>query len=158
MSTSELLYCMKVTRPAGRATSVCPHKFLSASGGRTGIISNTATGTGVLWWEKGKDVFLMWMARNRSEFHRAFINVHCCCFHSVFPVHVHKVVFCCDLWLTYTCSYITPVDNFGTIVGENPDCLLLSGTVVGENPDHVCWARMLGRLGCHFGQFQCHKG
>ncbi len=32
-----------------------------------------------------------------------------------------------------------PVDNFGTIVGENPDCLLLSGTVVGENPDHVCW-------------------
>ncbi len=33
-----------------------------------------------------------------------------------------------------------PVDNFGTAVGENPDCLLLSGTVVGENPDHVCWA------------------
>ncbi len=33
-----------------------------------------------------------------------------------------------------------PVDNFGTVVGENPDCLLLSGTVVGENPDHVCWA------------------
>ncbi len=32
-----------------------------------------------------------------------------------------------------------PVDNFGTVVGENPDCLLLSGTVVGENPDHVCW-------------------
>ncbi len=23
-----------------------------------------------------------------------------------------------------------PVDNFGTVVGENPDCLLLSGTVV----------------------------
>ena len=34
---------------------------------------------------------------------------------------------------------IYPVDNFGTVVGENPDCLLLSGTVVGENPDHVCW-------------------
>ena len=32
-----------------------------------------------------------------------------------------------------------PVDNFGTVVGENLDCLLLSGTVVGENPDHVCW-------------------
>ena len=32
-----------------------------------------------------------------------------------------------------------PVDNFGTVVGENPDCLLLFGTVVGENPDHVCW-------------------
>ena len=36
------------------------------------------------------------------------------------------------------CAQI-PVDNFGTVVGENPDCLLLSGTVVGENPDHVCW-------------------
>ncbi len=35
-----------------------------------------------------------------------------------------------------------PVDNFGTVVGENPDCLLLSGTVVGENPDHVCWAHL----------------
>ncbi len=35
-----------------------------------------------------------------------------------------------------------PVDNFGTVVGENPDCLLLTGTVVGENPDHVCWAKM----------------
>ncbi len=33
-----------------------------------------------------------------------------------------------------------PVDNFGIVVGENPDCLLLSGTVVGENPDHVCWS------------------
>ena len=32
-----------------------------------------------------------------------------------------------------------PLDNFGTVVGENPDCLLLFGTVVGENPDHVCW-------------------
>ncbi len=30
-----------------------------------------------------------------------------------------------------------PLDNFGTVVGENPDCLLLSGTGVGENPDHV---------------------
>ncbi len=34
---------------------------------------------------------------------------------------------------------IFPVDNFGTVVGEHPDCLLLSGTAVGENPDHVCW-------------------
>ena len=33
-----------------------------------------------------------------------------------------------------------PVDIFGTVVGESPDCLLLSGTVVGENPDYVCWA------------------
>ena len=32
-----------------------------------------------------------------------------------------------------------PLDNFGTVVGENPDCLLLPGTVVGENPEHVCW-------------------
>ncbi len=39
-------------------------------------------------------------------------------------------------------SEVYPVDNFGTVVGENPDCLLLSGTVVGENPDHVCWVRM----------------
>ncbi len=37
---------------------------------------------------------------------------------------------------------INPVDNFGTVVGENPDFLLLSGTVVGENPDHVCWEHM----------------
>ncbi len=37
-----------------------------------------------------------------------------------------------------------PVDNFGTVVGENPDCLLLTGTVVGENPDHVCW--VIGRM------------
>ncbi len=37
-------------------------------------------------------------------------------------------------------SYIDiPVDNFGTVVGENQDCVLLSGTVVGENLDHVCW-------------------
>ena len=34
---------------------------------------------------------------------------------------------------------VIPVDNFGTVVGENPDWLLLFGTVVGENPDHVCW-------------------
>ncbi len=26
-----------------------------------------------------------------------------------------------------------------TVVGESPDCLLLSGTVVGENLDYVCW-------------------
>ncbi len=32
-----------------------------------------------------------------------------------------------------------PVDISGTVVGESPDCLLLSETVVGENPDHVCW-------------------
>ncbi len=32
----------------------------------------------------------------------------------------------------------SPLDKFGTVVGENPDCLLLFGTVVGENPDHVC--------------------
>ncbi len=35
--------------------------------------------------------------------------------------------------------YKCPLDNLGTVVGENPDCLLLSGTVVGENPDYVCW-------------------
>ncbi len=39
----------------------------------------------------------------------------------------------------FNIDYLIPVDNFGTVVGENPDCLLLSGTVVGENPDHVCW-------------------
>ncbi len=38
-----------------------------------------------------------------------------------------------------------PVDNFGTVVGENPDCLLLSGTVVSENPDHV-WHCLLGTM------------
>ena len=36
-----------------------------------------------------------------------------------------------------------PVDIFGTVVGESPDCLLLSGTVVGENPDYVCWVYSL---------------
>ncbi len=57
---------------------------------------------------------------------------------------------------------IYPVDNFGTVVGENPDCLLLSGTVVSENPDHVCWVwpfwpslggpeAFLGGFGRHFG-------
>ncbi len=38
-------------------------------------------------------------------------------------------------WLTghtMDYKYVIPVDNFGTVVGENPDCLLLSGTVVGE--------------------------
>ena len=42
----------------------------------------------------------------------------------------------------YICGIhaVPPVDNFGTVVGESLDCLLLSGTVVGENPDHVCWA------------------
>ncbi len=37
----------------------------------------------------------------------------------------------------YFSSIRLPVDNCGTVVGENPDCLLLSGTLVGENPDHV---------------------
>ena len=32
-----------------------------------------------------------------------------------------------------------PVDIFETVIGESPDCPLLSGTVVGENPDYVCW-------------------
>ncbi len=32
-----------------------------------------------------------------------------------------------------------PVDISGTIMGESPDYLLLSGTTVGENADHVCW-------------------
>ena len=39
----------------------------------------------------------------------------------------------------YGVMFKYPVDNFGTVVGENPDCQLLSGTEVGENPDHVCW-------------------
>ncbi len=38
----------------------------------------------------------------------------------------------------YKNKYI-PVDISGTVVGESPDCLLLSETVVGENQDHVCW-------------------
>ena len=37
--------------------------------------------------------------------------------------------------------YLYPVDIFGTVVGESPDCLLLSWTVVGENPDYVCWVQ-----------------
>ncbi len=40
-------------------------------------------------------------------------------------------------------SLYFPLDNFGTVVGENPDYLLLSGTVVGENPDYVCWVNFL---------------
>ncbi len=39
--------------------------------------------------------------------------------------------------------FTSPLDNFGTVVGENPDRLLLSGTVVGENPDHVCWEKII---------------
>ncbi len=35
--------------------------------------------------------------------------------------------------------YKDPVDIFGTVVGESPDCLLLSGTVVSENTDYLCW-------------------
>ncbi len=52
----------------------------------------------------------------------------------------NTALFSCNVTLkTPTCFHGRyPVDNFGT-VGENPDCLLLSGTVVGENPDHVCW-------------------
>ena len=34
---------------------------------------------------------------------------------------------------------IIPVDISGTIVGESPNFLFLSGTLVGENLDHVCW-------------------
>ncbi len=40
---------------------------------------------------------------------------------------------------TFIFLVYSPVNNFGTVIGENPDWLLLSGTVVGENPDHVCW-------------------
>ena len=36
-----------------------------------------------------------------------------------------------------------PVDISGTVVGESPECLLLSSTVVGENPGHVCWAMII---------------
>ncbi len=39
---------------------------------------------------------------------------------------------------------LNPVDISGTVVGESPDCLLLSGTVVGENLDHVCWEAING--------------
>ncbi len=44
-----------------------------------------------------------------------------------------------DFVPTLNSLILHPLDNFGTVVGENPDCLLLSGTMVGENPDHVCW-------------------
>ncbi len=40
--------------------------------------------------------------------------------------------------MSFECWYI-PVEISGTVMGESPDCLLLSGTVVGENLDHVCW-------------------
>ncbi len=46
----------------------------------------------------------------------------------------------------YMGKWHIPVDNFGTVVGENTDCLLLSGIVVGENPDHVCWDGNIGSL------------
>ena len=41
-----------------------------------------------------------------------------------------------------------PVDISGTVMGESPDCLLLSGTVVSENPDHVCWVAL------HMGMYR----
>ena len=46
------------------------------------------------------------------------------------------------------CCIVFPVDIFGIVVGESPDCLLLSGTVVGENPDHVCWVHNQMKNGC----------
>ncbi len=52
------------------------------------------------------------------------------------PYHRASMVAACIVIMWLKCF---PLDNFGTVVGENPDCLLLSGTVVGENPDHVCW-------------------
>ena len=36
-------------------------------------------------------------------------------------------------------SVTCPVNISGTVMGESPDCLLLSGTMVGENWDYVCW-------------------
>ena len=48
---------------------------------------------------------------------------------SVGPSHmanVHSI-----LW-SFECA-LYPVDNFGTVVGESPDRLLLSGTVVSGN-------------------------
>ena len=57
-------------------------------------------------------------------------------------ITVFDLVMMAPIQLQYIFSYTilaNPLDNFGTVVGENPDCLLLSGTVVGENPDHVCW-------------------
>ncbi len=47
---------------------------------------------------------------------------------------IQQTVFCLE-----SRNIFNPADNFGTVVGESPDRLLLSGTVVGENPDHVCW-------------------
>ena len=52
--------------------------------------------------------------------------------------HLYSNLSCNQNWFSLYVAN-NPVDNFGTVVGENPDCLLLSGTVVGENPDHVCW-------------------
>ncbi len=50
------------------------------------------------------------------------------------------LAFTCALWLPWqSSSYQCPVDISGTVVGESPDSLLLSGTVVSENQDHVCW-------------------
>ena len=37
------------------------------------------------------------------------------------------------------------IDISGMVVGESPDCLLLSGTVVGKNPDHVCWVPFIAK-------------
>ena len=48
-----------------------------------------------------------------------------------------------------------PVDNFGTVVGENPDCLLLCGIVVGENPDHVCWDSFQSEISGVFDHTTC---
>ncbi len=42
-------------------------------------------------------------------------------------------------WLDSREIFLDPVDISGTVVGESPDCLLLSWTGVGENLDHVCW-------------------
>ena len=51
-----------------------------------------------------------------------------------------------------------PVDIFGTVVGESPDCLLLSGTVVGENPDYVCWDGIHKFKQCRISQILCTAG
>ena len=76
--------------------------------------------------------------RNCLIFMQSRISIHKCGLNLVTPQ-----------WpcLFYAEMFHYPVDNFGTVVGENPDCLLLSGTVVGENPDHVCW--VAGALGTH---------
>ncbi len=36
------------------------------------------------------------------------------------------------LKIPHSCIQVSLVDNFGTVIGKNPDCLLLSGTVVGD--------------------------